>query len=219
MADFSATLFRLETRSGERVVQTRRYTPILSFCLAAQTVIDVSETLLLEGFKYVLAYKFSQDHLELLFGRIRRMGGYNDNPNVVQLQQALRRLTLHNFITPSATGNCVPLDDGDDGLLRIRRPQRQLSVRDSHGVNTDSGMPAAVQLLLRSGGAGSVFSNSCVTYICGYVCRKLLETQSIKCAECVGALLCNADDPPPQEVMGLVKVRDNGGLVVPSAST
>ena len=41
----------------------------------------------------------------------------------------------------------------------------------------------------------------------------------VQCAECFGALLSNDNDPPPREVIGLVSVRDNGGLAVPSAST
>ena len=31
--------------------------------------------------KYVLTYKFLQDHLELLFSKIRHFGGWNNNPN------------------------------------------------------------------------------------------------------------------------------------------
>ena len=108
LADFSSTLFRLRTSSGQPVLLTRRFTPILGLCLAAQSVMDVSAMLLNEqGFQYVLSYNMSQHYLELLFGRIRRMGGYNNNPNVMQLQHAMRRLTLHNFISPSATGNCI----------------------------------------------------------------------------------------------------------------
>ena len=165
-----------------------------------------------------MAYKLSQDHLELLFGRIRRMGGLNDNPNAVQLQQALRRLTLHNFITAEASGNCVPLDGecADGGLLDVKRPPRHKS-QLAGGPDTDL-MPATVQLLLQSGDASSVFSNSCVTYISGYVCRKLIDSRAIKCAECVGALLSSPADPPPQEAMGLVNVRDNGGVLVPSTT-
>ena len=104
---------------------------MLGLCLAAQSVLDVSGVLLgEEGFRYVLPYKLSQDHVELLFSRIRRMGGLNNNPNAVQLQHALRRLALHNFVSPSATGNSTTQADGDDGdgdigLLRIRRPERQ----------------------------------------------------------------------------------------------
>ena len=202
------------------MLQTRRSTPVLGLCLAAQSVLDVSETLLEEeGFAYVLPYKMSQDHVELLFSRIRRMGGYNNNPNAVQLQHALRRLSLHNFISPSATGNSTAPDDEDDGdddvgLLQIRRPQRQRSA-----LGAGDPMPAVVQHVLTTPGNRSAFVDDCVGYISGYVCRKLIEGSVVKCGECIGALLSNEQDPPPRDVMRLVEIRDNGGLLVPSAST
>ena len=192
---------------------------MLGLCLAAQSLLDVSETLLEEeGFAYVLPYKMSQDHVELLFSRIRRMGGYSNNPNVVQLQHALRRLVLHNFISPSATGNCVAPadeDDGDDdGLLQIRRPERQRTT-----LGAEDPMPAVVQHVLTTPGSRSAFLDDCVGYVTGYVCRKLIEGSVVRCGECISALLCNEDDPPSHAVMRLVEIRDNGGLLVPSAST
>ena len=203
------------------MLKTRRSTPVLGLCLAAQSVLDVSEALLeQEGFAYVLPYKMSQDHVELLFSRIRRMGGFNNNPNAVQLQQALRRLALHNFIAPSATGNSTaPADeDGNDddnaGLLQIRRPQRQRSA-----LGAGDPMPAVVQHVLTTPGNRSAFVDDSVGYIAGYVCRKLIEGSVVKCGECIGALLSNEEDPPSREVMRLVEIRDNGGLLVPSAST
>ena len=209
-------LVRLRMPSGEVVLHTRKFTPILGLCLASKSVMDVSAALLEEqDFKYVLPYKMSQDHVELLFGRIRRMGGYNNNPNVVQLQHAMRRLTLHNFISPSATGNCVDQDEEDqtDGLLQIRRPRRA-----QPAVIGDEPMPAVVQHLVM-GAPGSAFVDNCVGYIAGYVSRKLVECNRVKCAECVEALLSNPHDMLTQDVMHLIKVRDNGGLLVPSAST
>ena len=176
---------------------------------------DVSQILLQEGFSYVLSYKMSQDHVELLFGRIRRMGGYNNNPNVVQFQQAMRKLMLHNFISPSADGNCAELEDGDaGGLLQIRRPKPNQRTSDDLVE-----LPAAVQYALSVENVKSSFVDDCLCYIAGYVCRKLMEGKVITCGECIGALLCNKDDPPPPAVMRLVRVKDNGGLMVPSAST
>ncbi|KAF0307773.1 DNA transposase THAP9 [Amphibalanus amphitrite] len=221
LAEFSSTLFRLQTASGEPVLKTRRSTPVLGLCLAAQSVLDVSEALLeQEGFAYVLPYKMSQDHVELLFSRIRRMGGFNNNPNAVQLQHALRRLALHNFISPSATGNSTAPADEDNGnddevgLLQIRRPQRQRSA-----LGAGDPMPAVVQHVLMTPGNRSAFVDDSVGYIAGYVCRKLIEGSVVKCGECIGALLSNEEDPPSREVMRLVEIRDNGGLLVPSAST
>ena len=140
-----------------------------------------------------LSYKLSQDRIELLFGRIRRMGGFSDDPNAVQLRQALRRLALHNFITPSATGNTTARDgDGDDGLLRIRRPpRRQPMLPGELDVTDGDPMPAVMELVLRSKDGSSAFTSSCVAYISGYVCRKLLDASTISCAECIGALLFN----------------------------
>ena len=40
----------------------------------------------------------------------------------------------------------------------------------------------------------------------------------MQCAECIGKLLATEHDSPPPEVLELVKVRDNGGLLIPSGS-
>ena len=61
--------------------------------------------------KYILTYKFSQDHLELLFSKIRLRGGHNNNPTVVQLKAALKSILLRNSIKPARTGNCTNFDD------------------------------------------------------------------------------------------------------------
>ena len=50
--------------------------------------------------KYVLTYKFLQDHLELLFSKIRHFGGWNNNPNVLQFKYALKQLLIWNSIEP-----------------------------------------------------------------------------------------------------------------------
>ena len=215
--DFSSKLMRLQTASGQRVIQSRRFTAILGLCLAAKTVMDVSETLLEQGFQYVLSYNMSQDHLELLFGRIRRMGGYNNNPNVVQLQHAMRRLTLHNFISPSATDNSVQCEDGDDladcGLLQIRRPPQQKAVAPD-----GEPMPAVIRHILVTEAEGSAFLYNCVGYMAGYVCKTLIGPR-IRCGACTEALLSNEEDALTDDVTHLISVRDNGGLLVPSAST
>ena len=40
--------------------------------------------------KYILTYKFSQDHLELFFGAIRSSGGFNINPTAQQFTAACK---------------------------------------------------------------------------------------------------------------------------------
>eukprot|EP00794_Sanderia_malayensis_P014516 gene14516-16022_t len=59
-----------------------------------------------DPFKFVLTDKLSQDHIELLFSFIQSKGGWNNNPNVLQLKYALRKMILRNKITASNNANC-----------------------------------------------------------------------------------------------------------------
>ena len=62
--------------------------------------------------KYILSYKFSQDHIEMFFGLVRRMNGYFSNPTATQFQSAYKILVSHNIrIHLSASANCIPQDN------------------------------------------------------------------------------------------------------------
>ena len=57
-----------------------------------------------------MTYKLSQDHIELLFGLIRSMGGWNNNPTVRQFYAAYMKLLVHNDLQDVVRGNCLPLE-------------------------------------------------------------------------------------------------------------
>ena len=61
--------------------------------------------------KYNLTYKFSQDHLDLLFSCLRSRGGHI-NPNVKQFQWALRKLdmTFHTVMSFAEAEETVDLN-------------------------------------------------------------------------------------------------------------
>lgn len=61
--------------------------------------------------QYISTYRLSQDHLELFFGIIRKHGGYNNNPNVIQFRAAYKKTLNHLELRSSFTGNCLPLDN------------------------------------------------------------------------------------------------------------
>jgi hypothetical protein len=56
----------------------------------------------------VLTYKY---HIELLFSCIRAKGGWNNNPNSLQLKYAFRKMLLGNTVTASAGANCQMFED------------------------------------------------------------------------------------------------------------
>lgn len=50
-------------------------------------------------------YRFSQDHLEMLFGKIRTLNGHNDNPTAPQFCSAYRKLLFDGDIVLSEGSN------------------------------------------------------------------------------------------------------------------
>lgn len=57
--------------------------------------------------KYLLGFKFSQDHLETLFSVIRSKGGFNNNPNCSQFKSAFKRILMRNQLSSSINANCT----------------------------------------------------------------------------------------------------------------
>lgn len=72
---------------------TNKKTFILGFAAAVKSIFEISTEVFTENlkFKYILTYYFSQDHIELLFGRIRQRYGANNNPNVIQFKTAIKK--------------------------------------------------------------------------------------------------------------------------------
>jgi len=92
--------------------KSNKKTFILGFAAAVKSIFEISEIIFTQNlnFKYILTYRFSQDHIELLFGRIRQRYGANNNPNVIQFKTALKQILLKNSVTCSH-GNCNTFDD------------------------------------------------------------------------------------------------------------
>ena len=81
-------LIKLKVTSGSLLATYRRKKFVLGFIIASKSIAELSFLLLTRPenpYRYVLTYKLSQDHLELLFACIRGKNGYNNNPDVVQL--------------------------------------------------------------------------------------------------------------------------------------
>ena len=86
---FYRYLLKLNNASKQLLYFHRGHTFILVFVsiakyitITAKELLDRKENL----FKYVLSYKFSQDHIELLFSCIRSRGGFNNNSNIIQFR-------------------------------------------------------------------------------------------------------------------------------------
>lgn len=83
---------KLESNGKKNILETRSKTPFFGFILDLKNFqmlynIYVESNIL----PYIPTFRFSQDHLELLFGCIRSMFGCNDNPSAKHLMSAWRK--------------------------------------------------------------------------------------------------------------------------------
>lgn len=97
--------------NGKSILKTKSKTPFFGFIVDLtnfrEFYIKYVESSIL---KSVSTFRFSQDHLELLFGCIRQKFGCNDNPSAKQFQSAWRRLLGQHQITASEFANCETND-------------------------------------------------------------------------------------------------------------
>lgn len=96
------------SKTGKSILKTKSKIPFLGFSICLKNFRTfyleyVEQTAVLP---YVMTFRFSQDHLELLFACIRQMFGCNDNPSAKQFESAWRRLLGNHQITASESANC-----------------------------------------------------------------------------------------------------------------
>lgn len=84
----------------------------LGFTVSLRSLYNLCNQLLSENIcEYVLPYKISQDHIEMLFTLIRDINGYCNNPTSVPFISAYKKLLSNNMnVLVSAFANCRPED-------------------------------------------------------------------------------------------------------------
>ena len=101
-------ILELKDISGKPMYSTRRKTGFVGFLVGIESVKGIFHDLVASEkslLKYLLAYKFSQDHLELFFAAVRSCGGFNNNPTVQQFKSSYKRLLMRSSIK-GGKGNC-----------------------------------------------------------------------------------------------------------------
>ena len=123
-------LLSLRTDDGQLLTSHRRKTFITGFVTTIKSTIEMANEMfygLESPFKYLLTYKYSQDHLELLFSCIQSRGGWNNNPNTLQLKYALRKMLMRNSVTASKNANCTDFSDGSPTNIPIFHARKHTS--------------------------------------------------------------------------------------------
>ena len=139
------------------------------------SITAITKHLLLQPYnplKFVMTYKFSQDHIELLFNKIRRRCGWNNNPNVLQCKYALRSILIRNSIEPSRTGNCTNFDDAlcDSTEYLDFSSKRKEHVPHATNVQYDAEMQSAERMMIYMDyQSPNLLKDSVLDYIAGHI--------------------------------------------------
>ena len=219
-------LLALKASNGQLLRLHRRKTFVLGFVMTIKSTIVLANSLLqcpLNPFKFLLTYKFSQDHIELLFSCIRSKGGWNNNPNVLQFKYALRSMLLRNKITASNSANrqifeqnaVIPVFSGDS--FETSPTVANLEV--------ESELESENILRQLDTMQHTLYIDNILYYISGFIVAKLIK--KINCQSCKESLLgdvARSDHtycPGYDEVHGpavFTSFVNNGGLTIPSPS-
>jgi hypothetical protein len=201
----SAAEYLLSLKTNTPVPQplstSQRKTFIIGFVTCVKSTISMATQMLslsTNPFKYLLTYKYSQDHIELLFSCIRSRGGWNNNPNCLQMKYSLRKMLMRNAITASKNANCVdftgcnnliPLFHTRKHKTNINEDSEEATAPDQDPEHTDKEMNTMLQHLNEG---HSEFISNVLFYIAGYIVSKLID--NLSCSECKRCLL-----PLPKE--------------------
>jgi hypothetical protein len=211
-----------ESRCGKKMIGSNRKTGFLGFIVCIDSLCKLYTSLIIENkfnMTFLCTYKFSQDHLELLFGKIRSLGGCNNNPSARQFCAAYRKLLVHNEIQDVLRGNCLALQNVP--ILTVSSasagtdPPAVSSINDS-SVRTRMIDP---QNFVNRGdhdyayipdkGILSACSEKIVAYIAGFVVFKL--TKSLQCEKCISSLYGKQDS----KLCDLIRIKSKGRLIFP----
>jgi len=187
-------LCQLKFMDGQLIINSNRKIRFIGLIICmASSLLLYKECIIRHQLLYLPLYKTSQDHLELFFSSVRSRGGWNNNPTARQFRAAYKRLLIRAEIREGGVGNCVPLEQIPILECSSRldnNPERHLGAPYQESPIDDVTSWAIVfkdhEYLMNE-----VVLNNCskqiVTYIAGFVVRKLLTT--IKCEMCSQTLV------------------------------
>lgn len=119
-------------------------------------------------------------------------GGWNNNPSCRQFSYIYRRLLSRAGVIPSVTANVAPQDGSE--------------LTSSEEVDNFEYNHAVDEVIF------SQFTNNVLTYICGWIVRKV--TSTLKCSKCCDALVKVPESTNEDSI--LLRLKDNGGLLYPN---
>lgn len=220
---FKTYLLSLQSANGQPLFRSRRKTFIVGFVNTFCAVIMLADDLFSLELTYFPTFRISQDFIETLFSKIRRMGGCSSNPTPVLFRSALKKLLCKQAVNSSKSANSVETD-GTSGLFSLIWSKRSAPMP----VDADSLSVPDDKLQSQPFPANNIVKDNIIAYVAGYVVRSLRG--SVKCGHCSVQLIearvrglgdhgyveRYGIDGIPDAQNQLLKIKDRGGLIMAS---
>ena len=132
----------------------------------------------------------------MFFSCVRARGGFDNNPNALQLKYAFRKILLHNAITSSDKANVMMFEENLSGsLLSFKSNRRRSRLSEMTNIEALNGVTDADTLKLDQESIENALKTTSMTfvtenvlyYIARYILRSILK--SIDFDLCVESLL------------------------------
>ena len=215
----------LKVTNGNLLITHRRKTFVVGLITASLSTKTLAENLLsrpVDPFKFMLTYKMSQDHLELLFSCIRGKNGYNNNPDVRQFKSSLKRILMRNTILGSKKANCLTFEPQSCGSVFSLKWNRRNAPLNTDLIDNNDNFDLITSHLTST--HFSLYKESILGYIAGYIVRKI--STKLSCVDCHDALRYKAPSAISDHqyscfavpYLSLINQKDRGGLIKPSLS-
>ena len=206
-------LLELKDEDGNILAKQKRKTFVLGFVTSALSAKFLAFELLGRAddpFEFLLTYKFSQDHLELLFSCIRAMLGFSNNPDVLRFKAALKKLLLHVSVGASKHANCLMFEDEAISPIFSLKWSKNRTPLVS---NVDADITEKDIASLPHIDETSPYIGAIVAYIGGFIVDKIED--NLSCSVCFEAVLLGDNDDLEYDD-GFIASKDRGGLTFPS---
>ena len=217
----------MKNEKGNFLRTGQKKTVIWGFVFSVQSIMAIVTELLrptAKPYKYFMTYKLSQVHLELLFNKIHGHCGWNNNPDLLQFNYALRRLLIRNSIEPSKPGNCTSFDDflcGSNGILEIFHKRKEGSPAQKNIQPDDESIEIERTLIMIDDLVPNDLLDNILYYISGFIVKSLLP--KLQCSKSKEALLLDPTDPTAFNMAGFpvyakfIQSLQRRGLTFPSS--
>lgn len=102
----------MENGKKVKLCSTQVKTGFQGLLVNIQSLTEIYKEIVIEKklMKSISTHSMSQDHLEVFFGKVRSLNGFNNNPRIQQFIAAMRKMLANTTLVYSKHGNCSVLN-------------------------------------------------------------------------------------------------------------